>query len=63
MGTWGIFGRFIVTFFDTESPLSMYFINQALFLEKTKPLYPNSKYLFGFEFGPERIRDLAIVRP
>ena len=27
--------------------LSMFFINQPLFLQKTKPLYPNPKYLFG----------------
>jgi hypothetical protein len=29
------------------SPLSMFSINQPLFLQKTKPLYPNPKYLFG----------------
>jgi hypothetical protein len=47
------------------SPLSMFSINQPLFLQKTKPLYQNPKYLFGigFEFEPQRIRDLAIVFP
>ena len=33
--------------FCTESPLSMFFIIQPLFLQKTKPLYPHPKYLFG----------------
>ena len=32
---------------------------QPLFLQKTKPLYPQTKYLFG----PQRIRNLAIVCP
>ena len=67
-GIWGIFGRFISTHFGTESPLSMFFINQPLFLQKTKPvcLYihiPNIYLGLGFEFGPQRIRDLAIVCP
>jgi hypothetical protein len=63
---WGIFGRFISTHFGTVSPLSMFSINQPLFLQKTKPFYiqiPNI-YLglgFEFEFGSQRIRDLAIV--
>ena len=43
---WGIFGRFISTHFGTES-LSMISINQPLFLQKTKPLYPNPKYGIG----------------
>jgi hypothetical protein len=46
-GIWGIFGRFISTHFVTVSPLSMFSIYQPLFLQKTKPLYPNPKYLFG----------------
>ena len=37
------------------------FPQQPLFLKKTKPLYQNPKYLF--EFGLQRIRDLAIVCP
>ena len=44
---WGIFEQFISTQFGTVSPLSMFSINQPLFLQKTKPLYPNPKYLFG----------------
>jgi hypothetical protein len=46
-GIWGIFGQFISTHFHTVSRLSMFFINQPLFLQKTNPLYPNPKYLFG----------------
>ena len=46
-GIWGIFGQFIITHFGTVSPLSMFSNNQPLFLQKTKPLYPNPKYLFG----------------
>ena len=46
-GIWDIFGRFISTYFGTVSSLSMFSINQPLFLQKTKPLYPNPKYLFG----------------
>ena len=44
---WGIFGRFISIHFGTVSSLSMFSINQPLVLQKTKPLYPNPKYLFG----------------
>ena len=66
-GIWGIFGQFISTHFGTVSPFSMFFINQPLFLKKTKPLYPcqvpNIYLGLGFEFGPQRIRDLAIVCP
>ena len=39
----------------------MFFINQPLFLQKTKPLYLNNYLGLGFEFGPQRIRDLVIV--
>ena len=38
-GIWGISGRFIRNRFDTVSPLSMFSINQPLFLQKTKLLY------------------------
>jgi hypothetical protein len=50
LGAFGVFmadWRFISTHFGTVSPLSMFSINQPLFLQKTKPLYPNPKYLFG----------------
>jgi hypothetical protein len=33
-GVWGIFGRFINTYFGTMSPVSMFSIN-PLFLQKT----------------------------
>ena len=51
--------------FGTVSTLSIFFINQPLFLQNTTPLYPNI-YLglgFEFEFGPQRIRNLAIMCP
>ena len=44
---WGILGRTISTHFGAVSPFSMFYINQPLFLQKTKPLYPLPKYLFG----------------
>ena len=65
-GIWGIFGRFISTHFGIVSPLSMFFINQPLFLQKKLSLsiqIPNIYLGLGFEFGPKRIRDLAIVCP
>ena len=43
---WGIFGQFISAHFGTVSPLSMFSINQPIFLQ-IEPLYPNPKYLFG----------------
>jgi hypothetical protein len=46
-GIWDIFGLFISTHFGAVSPLSMFSIDQPLFLHKTKPLYSNPKYLFG----------------
>ena len=47
--------------FGTVSPLSMFSINQPLL-----SLYiqiPNIYLGLGFEFGPQRSRDLAIVCP
>ena len=46
-GISGIFGQTIRTHFGIVSPLSMFSIIQPLFLQKTKPLYPHPKYLFG----------------
>ena len=46
-GMWDIFEQFISTHFGTVSPLSMFSINQQLFLQKIKHLYPHIKYLFG----------------
>ena len=44
----GVFySQFISTHFGTVSPVSMFSINQPLFLQKTKHLYSNIKYLFG----------------
>ena len=41
----------------------MFSIIQPFFLQKTKALDPHPKYLLGFEFGPQRIVDLAFVYP
>ena len=58
---WGILSQ--TTYQHTVSSLSMFSIIQPLFVQKTKSLYiPHPKYLgLGFEFGPQRIRDLAFV--
>ena len=65
IGLWGIFDQTISIHFGAVSPLSMFSIIQPLFLQRTKPLYSHSNiYLgLGFEFGPQRIRDLAFVCP
>ena len=46
-GIWGIFGWTISTHFGTVSSLSKFSIIQPIFLQRTKPLYPTPKYLFG----------------
>jgi hypothetical protein len=47
-GPFGAFSRSIYQHpFGNVSPLSIFSINQPLFLQKTNPLYPNPKYLFG----------------
>ena len=53
------------THFGTVSLLSMFFINRPLVLQKLS-LYTHISNIYsglGFEFGPQRIRDLAIVSP
>ena len=62
---WGIFGQTISTHFGTVSPLSMFSIIQPLFLQKNLNLYITFYIHLGFrfEFGPQRIRDLAFVCP
>ena len=55
---WGILGQTISTHFCTVSPLSMFSIIQQLFLKKK---IPNIYLGLGFEFGLQRIRDLAFV--
>ena len=64
-GAFGVFSANLLAPILVLSPLSMFSIIPLLFLQKTKPLYPNPKYLLGlgFEFGPQRIRYLAIVCP
>jgi hypothetical protein len=46
-GIWGIFGQTISTHFGTVSSFSVFSIIQPLFPQKTEPLYPHLKYLFG----------------
>ena len=64
---WGIFEQFISTYVGTMSmsPLSMFSINQPLFLQKLSLYIPNPNiYLgLGLEFRTQRIRDLVIVCP
>ena len=48
-GIWGFLGQTISTHFGTVSPSSMFSMNQSLFLQKTEPLNPHPKYLFGIE--------------
>jgi hypothetical protein len=50
-GIWDISGRFISTHFGTVSPLSMFFMNQPLFIQKTKPLYPNPKFIWDWDLN------------
>ena len=50
-GIWGIFSQTINTHFVTVSPLSIFSIIQALFLQKTKPLYPHTKYLWDWDLN------------
>ena len=57
-GIRGIFAQTISIHFGTVSLLSMFSIIQPLFLQKTKPLYPHRKYLFGIG-----ISDLAFMCP
>jgi hypothetical protein len=47
LGIGGIFGQTISTHFGTVIPFSMFSIIQLLFLQKTKPLYPDPKDFFG----------------
>jgi hypothetical protein len=61
----GYFNQFTSTHFGTVSPLSMFSVNQPLFLQKLSLFIkiPNIYLQLGFEFGMQRIRDLAIVCP
>ena len=62
-GIWGIFGQFIIVYFGTVSPC--FLLINHYFCEKLS-LYikiPNIYLGLGFEFGPQRIWDLAIVCP
>ena len=44
-GIWGTFGRFISTYFGTVGSLSMFSINQPLFLQKNQAFISNSQIL------------------
>ena len=61
----GIIISIISTQFGTVIPLSIFSINQPLFLQKLS-IYIQITNIYlglGFEFGLQRIRDLAIVCP
>jgi hypothetical protein len=63
-GIWSIFGQTISTHFGTVSPMSMFSIIQysAIFFIKKINLYIHIPNIYlGFEFGLQRIRDLAFV--
>ena len=64
-GIWGIFGQFISTHFGIVSPLSMFSINQALFLQKTSLCIQiqTIDLGFGLEFGLQRIRNSTVMCP
>ena len=66
LGHLGFFGPIISTHFGTVSPLSMFSFIQPLFLPKKLSLYlqtPNFYLGLRFEFGPQRIRNLAFECP
>ena len=46
-GIWVFLEQFIIPHLGTVSPFSMFSIDQPVFLQKTKPLHPNPKHLFG----------------
>ena len=63
---WVFSAQLSALIFGTVSPLSMFSIIQPLFLQKTLSLYthiPNIYLGLGFEFGPQRIRELSFVCP
>ena len=57
-GIWGIFGPFISNHFGNVSSLSMFSINQPLFLQETKALYSNPKF-FGIGIRIWAAKDLG----
>ena len=59
----GAFGVFSDNLSNFILVLSMFPINQPLFLQTIKSLYVSKSQIhlsLGFEFGPQTIRDLAI---
>ena len=62
LGILGILGWFISTNFELWSPWSMFSINQPLFLSLYIQIQ-NIHLGLGFEFGPQRIRNLTILCP
>ena len=62
-GIWGIFSQCFNSHFGTVSPLSMFSINQPLFLQKKPSLYiqiPNTWLGLGFEL--EISHRVSVVR-
>ena len=54
LGIWGIFSRIISNHFGFPLFNHYFYKKLSLYIHITK-------YLLGFEFGPQRIRDLAFV--
>ena len=60
LGRLDIFDQFIRTHFGTVSPLSMFFINQPLFLQKTKPFISKSQmFIWDWDLNLDR-KELGI---
>jgi hypothetical protein len=58
----GAFGVFSAEFWCNESLVHVFHYS-TIFSQKTKSLHPHPKYFWGlgFEFVPQKIRDLAFV--
>ena len=66
LGIFGVFfGRFISTHFGTVSPclplINHYFYRKLSLYSQIPNIYLGLGFEFEFEFGPQRIRNLAIV--
>jgi hypothetical protein len=61
-GIWGIFGQFISTHFSNVSPLSMFSINQPLFLQK-KQAFISKSQIFIWEWDLNLGRKELGIKP
>ena len=57
LGAFGVFSTDLSA--DTVSPLSMFSINQPLFLQKTKPLHRNQIFIWDWDLNLGR-KELGI---